>query len=92
MLIQVSQEDIDSAADLLKSNEVLRSYCCPIALALTKVLGERARAFPGFFYLASTSSKENHLPPVCTQFIRDFDRGEPVEPFQFEIDSIGVQS
>jgi len=81
--ISVTQDDIDKG---------IKNNCekCPIARAL-------ARSFPGYFNLASiyylsvkAHQKDFYVfmmdtPKVCYDFIRDFDQGKPVTPFEFEI-------
>ena len=68
-----------------------QSYCrCPVALALTRaadsrwveVIADEARFARRGRYMAETAS----LPSVVQRFIDAFDRGQPVEPFEFDLE------
>ena len=86
-IITVTQEDIDHGK---------KGDCgeCPIARAAK-------RAFPALFptvscynlYLDSAPGRDDGhgtpLPQKASEFVQDFDRGRPVEPFSFEVSAHG---
>ena len=57
---------------------------CPVALALRRATGRKISVGP--LELADEDETHVDLPAEVVDFIRRFDRGEPVEPFRFEID------
>jgi len=63
---------------------------CPVALALTAMLpaGQRALVGLGFFSVCvgeKTLLSTHDLPDEATRFIRAFDSGDKVEPFEFAL-------
>jgi hypothetical protein len=79
MKIKVTQEDIDNGQRKSCS-------CCPVALAMKRVLDIDVKVGDNKFVL--TSSDEFtilELPKEARIFIDAFDNDELVEPFEFEI-------
>ena len=81
MKIQVTQQDIDNG---------LKGLCthCPVALAFKRVIqggsvevGDAAYIFP---YNFDGPTVMITLPEFVHKFIRAFDSGNKVEPFEFE--------
>lgn len=84
MLIRVTQEDIDHGQ---------RGFCatCPVALAATRAAGREIRI--GYStWLAGTvtgwlqGERSGPLPKAVSEFIDRFDAGDPVQPFEFELE------
>lgn len=78
--IYISQSEIDNGKPKKPS-------FCPIALSANKILncisvGTR------FMYINTWHMNETRLllPPEAVQFIRSFDRGLPVQPFDFVVE------
>jgi hypothetical protein len=85
MLIQVTQEDIDSGRRLLCGPEWRpRSQYCPIALAIERAIcapvwvGDTVWGFKG-------GPVNRTLPRAAAEWADDFDQGRPVAPFEFEL-------
>ena len=80
MKIEVKQEHIDEG--------VPGSRClCPVALAITEVVGRKAYVTPWFCYFYDGENKRPTsigLPAAVIKFALMFDDGDPVEPFTFE--------
>lgn len=83
MLVHVTQEDIDNAT--AKS-----CTYCPVAIAMTKILAEGLTV-----HVLTQGMKiwkmddgwwRTQNPPEVVQFIKAFDRRDPVSPFSFEVD------
>lgn len=85
--IQVLQEDIDKANELIKKNlEKLThnvSYICPIACALTRQFGEQWRV--GIWTCSSRKDifTRYRIPPEVREIIEIFDVTSKMEPFDF---------
>jgi hypothetical protein len=78
MRIIVTQQNIDNGGRMMKS-------CCPIALSL-KDAGKLGVSVDER-YIKYTDSKGQHvetLPQEATKFIKTFDNGGSVCPFEFE--------
>lgn len=77
MKIKVTQKHIDNG---FKNN----CWRCPIALAIEEQLINKS------FTVASSTIRIQgnviNLPYEACNFIRKFDNGLPVEPFEFELD------
>lgn len=58
-------------------------FQCPVALALRERIG--ISAVYGAYFRKSWDGSAIGLPKTATNFIYDFDAGEPVEPIEFEI-------
>jgi len=80
MIIHVTQEDIDQGA---------RKDCraCPIGLAVERESGwtEVMVGFPTISGLKGNYRLVRPTPYDAQLFIWSFDRGEPVRPFEFEL-------
>lgn len=79
---------IEVTAEDIANGEPGESGSCPIALAFK-------RAIPGIVYVeveddtyfeTNESTFDLRLPGHASQFVRDFDDGEPVKPISFEFD------
>jgi hypothetical protein len=81
--IEVTAEDIQNG---------MPGWCgkCPVALAVRRALGgfvKREVASVGVSYAAVyVDSRIHMLPSDARMFVQNFDEGEPVEPFDFEIE------
>ena len=70
----------------IKAGMAGKCYECPIAMAVTETVG------PGYGVCADAiwrqtdegGIEERPMPDQAREFIRCFDRGEPVAPFSFE--------
>lgn len=78
MKINVTQKHIDSG-------RVANCFSCPLALALTEALSEPCWVGLTLWGKVSNETKFN-LQRGVIQFRRNFDDGEPVKPFSFEVD------
>jgi hypothetical protein len=78
--VYVTQDDIDNG-------EPHNPCGCPIARAITRVR-DTPTVFSSWAYIGGTCHTEYDLPPEATEFIRRFDIGEPVEPFDFEMTEV----
>lgn len=78
MIIRVEQRHIDAGS---------RSNCsgCPIALALTEAIKKAVRVFRYNFAIEKRPIPVM-LPAVATTFIKNFDAGRSVKPFEFEFE------
>jgi hypothetical protein len=77
---------IQVTAEHIRDGQRCNSARCPIALALQEPAWEaRAGAI-----LAVLSDGFYRLPYEVRKFMRDFDRGLPVEPFEFELGEPGL--
>lgn len=80
MRICVTEDDI-------KSGRPRSSRCCPIALSLKRLgLGLENSIAVGRYYVEVGAGTLLPLPPTATRFIRDFDTGKQVAPFEFEFE------
>lgn len=75
MKVTVTQEDIDNG-DRTQSR-------CPIALAISRAYGLKNIGVGGFS--VTGMSKTRWLPVEAQLFVRDFDNGHPVKPFEFRL-------
>lgn len=85
MLIKVTQTDIDNG---IKGSCVF----CPIAQALRKqdkmaISISVGSCFIEYFKLGECNNSLR-MPEIACNFIRAFDKGLPVEPFEFEAECI----
>ena len=83
MVIQVTQEHIDTAF-ALKNTIAKRSMSCPVALALIDHniphSGVSSSGFSGRIVY--------YFDPRVSNFIREFDEGIEVRPFEFKLDYV----
>lgn len=78
--VEVTQTDID------KGDRACR-YNCPVALALRRVIHTDVEV--GDTCLATKIDDaiiDVESPPAVKEFVFDFDRGEEVKPFVFEVE------
>ena len=74
--VSVTQEDISKG--IRASNR-----SCPVARALQRIFGEETVVGLSAWW---NSKIFGSLPKIASSFILDFDRDNPVFPFEFEID------
>lgn len=81
MIINVTQADIDAGLPL-------QCYLCPLALAITRVLGKAAAVTSSKAYLNITGGEsiKCSLPEEAIEFRTRFDCGRPVQPFSFKLE------
>jgi hypothetical protein len=80
MQIKVTQQHIDAGIKLLCD-------ACPVALALSEATGGMHWGVTGWAaWERNTHRRAITLPRAVLQFVTDYDRGEPVEPFEFTFD------
>ena len=94
MKIQVKQEHIDAGESFVGSK-------CPVALALNESINIEGKSFfvdpnvtyvrdiyffPSFLSITDAEFSFNNLDSV-SDFVRKFDNGEQVEPFEFDMNS-----
>lgn len=80
MKIKVTQEHI-------AKGKPQRSEWCPIALAAKDVFPQEIVVVSPYDLQVIAEQRDRywHLPAQVRQFIKDFDGGRPVEPFDFEL-------
>lgn len=78
MLIEVTQEDIDSPEG------EMRCKTCPVALALNRATGRSWTVSTDWATCGSSSIL--NLPDAASDFITNYDSNQPVKPFTFELD------
>jgi hypothetical protein len=83
--IQVTEEDI-------KNGTPCQDWCCPIALALRRAGFLAAKVGRSRCFVQSAGDDETctwrqpALPADAREFVRDFDEGYPVDPFEFDLE------
>lgn len=80
MKIKVTEYDIYRGCRKSKSD-------CPIALAVTRTYGEKFLVNGSTMYSMVLPESFN-LPESAINFVRKFDAGEKVEPFEFEVEGL----
>ena len=80
-LIEVTQSDIDKV-DKFKY-KINPSKYCPIAIALNRVT---KKSWTVTSYKLWFDDKDYSLPLKVVDFIKNYDKGLPVNPFSFELD------
>ena len=84
MLVKVTQRNIDEARLILKdAPDSNYPKSCPIALALKDMRVGFDRVEQD--YLILRNGREIDLPPNAAYFTLFFDKGEDVQPFEFDI-------
>lgn len=78
MLIKVIEEDINKGC-------VRNDTHCPIAYAIHRSLPEIEEVSVGNFRV-HLDDKNVYLPVSAREFIKRFDQGEKVNPFEFELE------
>lgn len=78
MKIEVTQEDIKAG----RKTECTR---CPIALAIKRKVGYTMSVGTR---VCGSLDNEFQLPKIAQDFISNFDHGNPVEPFTFELEGL----
>lgn len=79
MKIKVTKDDI-------RNGMVGSALYCPVALAIRRAMPEATDVGVGFTIAGFVIGDEEinaDLPDEAVQFIRSFDEGDPVEPFEF---------
>ncbi len=79
-IVKVAQAHID--------NGVKRIVCkCPIALVLSeRTRGQVHVSFTCVTFIGSADVTVEDLPQVAAEFIKKFDHGDTVRPFEFEME------
>ncbi len=77
-LIRVTREDIRRGAASGKT--------CPIARAVSRVLGEAVFVTPWALFPEATPWQTTNLPTRAVKFVRAFDNHRPVKPFNFYLE------
>lgn len=77
MIINVSQEDINNG--IAKSN-----ISCPIGLAIKKIF-PYSKIFVNPWTEITVGYFKYKLTKNCLRFMRDFDKGDLVHPFKFNL-------
>jgi hypothetical protein len=77
MNISVTQSDINNGT-------AANCRVCPIALAIQRVMEDPR--WTVHYGTAFCGSRMARLPVEASRFVRMFDTGWPVEPFEFELD------
>ena len=88
---EVTQGDIDRAHQLHGEQGQGFNFDkdCPVALAIRRQAGRaeiRVGSLRAYHALKVVDSNTTIFPDEAQQFIRDFDDGQPVQPFSFEYD------
>jgi hypothetical protein len=78
--IEVTQAHIDKG-------ERTSAFSCPIALALKDHGVPKPAVTYTYFYKSDESEEQIYLPGKVCNFISAFDKGKPVEPFTFELET-----
>lgn len=84
MIVNVTQEHIDKGS-------IHSAYSCPIALAVNATLsGANAVVFARCIGWSAKGVVDHHWHPSkeVYKFVRDFDAGQNVLPFSFEMKSV----
>lgn len=77
---------IDVTADDIAKGKP-KDWCrCPVSLALRRVLPQSSARVPADG-LEVFGRQMERRPPGVARFVRDFDKGRPVAPFSFVIDT-----
>lgn len=77
MKVSVTQKDIDKGT-------VGDCILCPIARALSRAKHRKMRVGM-FVYYEAYSCVDKPLPPEARNFVKRFDKGLKVKPFEFEV-------
>lgn len=85
---------INVTAECIANGKPYRSQCCPIALAVKNIFPDaRMSVGPGTIYVSFPgllimdvyfNDRRFDVPLIARKFMREFDQGNPVEPFSFE--------
>jgi hypothetical protein len=77
--VSVTQEDIFNGVPVM-------GRFCPIARALTRILGKVSVGNVRVALDGGDRILFGVLPKIAQRFILDFDAGNPVHPFEFELE------
>jgi hypothetical protein len=69
----------------IKAGQQFDCQECPIALALLDATGASYVAVSTHELEVGFMGRQNKVPRSCYRFIRKFDRGEKVKPFNFRL-------
>lgn len=83
MKIEVTQQDIDKAREMVKMG-LAQSTCCPINLATERAFGDTTRTGLGLIRVGECGDAYP-LPIKAREFIKAFDSGKEVAPIEFEV-------
>jgi len=82
MIVKVTQEHIDTGNRGSRSPE-----SCPVALAMKDAGMHYPWVDSEYISFFDAEAHQEPTPPLVALFIMDFDAGEPVEPFEFELEA-----
>lgn len=81
MKIKVTQEDINEGEKRNCSN-------CPVSLAIQRAIGNKLVTVGSYGSWRINGLKQSNLGEKVSKWIRGFDKGGDVVPFEFEIELI----
>ena len=81
MLIKVKEEHI-------QKGEKCNAEACPVALAIKEALGTNVVHVDPYFDSLFINGSSYKCSMDLTYFVEEFDAGEKVEPFSFELEKI----
>lgn len=82
MTIHVTPREIKKALRLVRIGGKRQSLCCPIALAVRRVIPGAAVGITG---ISLPDGRRVPLPERAIAVVQDFDNDMEVQPFTFEI-------
>ena len=88
MKIKMIQEDIDKANMLIQDDGNLRSHCCPVAIAVARILQNKQVVAYGSTLIVNrdkVSKQIYKLSQEARTFIFRYDLGKKVLPIEFEL-------
>ena len=84
MIVKVTQEDIDKANKIRAVSPILLPTICPVFQALAR-MGLNPLGVAGTYCRLSGHASVD-LPRNATQWIKAWDEGESVQPFEFSLE------
>lgn len=78
--------EVNVTAEDIAGGKRCSNQCCPIALALSRVLGANDVCVGAWSAMSPSANFCERLPDVVQQFIKAYDRGESVEPMSFVVE------
>jgi len=76
---------IKVTADHIKRGRRAQCFECPVALALDEATGQFWKVKSASLYNVTSNLQIHNVPLSVTTFVRDFDDGRIVSPFEFEL-------
>lgn len=85
MKVTVTQRHIDEGRkNIISLGVAPRAAWCPIALAVRELTNKKYDVIASTYYIRIGDDRY-HTPTKAHMFMIDFDRGNPVKPFEFEL-------